>query len=97
MDRYLKVINKIGMHNYRDNMLRILGLQFVNELIRYYSRISYNKEGVGFIFLDIARINAIVKQFGSGEVKAKFELLQSLIEIYVIGKDNKSIEDHIRS
>jgi hypothetical protein len=43
LNRYIRVIIKITLNNFRINILKTLGLQFVNHLIKYYSEIVYTK------------------------------------------------------
>lgn len=42
--------------------------------------------------MDIAKYKSIISQFFSEEVENRFKILRSLIDIYVIKNDEKSIE-----
>ena len=97
LERYLRVIQRTSLVNYRKNLLKSMGLQLVNELVRFYSQINYNKDGLSKIFMDIAKYKSAVAQFGSEEVENKFKLLRSLIDIYVIKLDEKIIEDYVQA
>lgn len=46
--------------------------------------------------MDIAKFKTAIAQFFSEEVESKFKILRSLIDIYVIKNDEKSIEDYIK-
>ena len=64
LEKYIRAIQRISLINYRNNILRNLGLQFVTLLIRFYSQIPYNKEGLSKIFMDVAKLKTAIAQFG---------------------------------
>lgn len=47
--------------------------------------------------MDVAKLKTLVAQFQSPEVEARFRLLRTLIDIYVIRNDEKSIEDYLKA
>jgi hypothetical protein len=96
LNRYTRVIIKITLNNFRANILKTLGLQFVNHIIKYYSQIVYTKDGLSRIFMDIAKYKTIIGQFNNEEIDNKFKILRSLIDIYVIKNEEKAIEDYIK-
>jgi uncharacterized protein (DUF486 family) len=68
LEKYLKPINKISLSNYRSTLLKSMGTQFINLLIVHYSKISYTKEGLGLIFIDIANFKKIIIQIDFPEI-----------------------------
>jgi hypothetical protein len=58
------MINKITNTAYKNNILKSLGIQFLNLLISHYGKITYSKEGLGALFFDIANYKKVVVQIG---------------------------------
>ena len=96
LEKYLRVINRINMTNYRNIIMKGLGNQFINLLIDHFSLIRYQKEGLTALFSDIANFKKIVSQINVEEVEKLYKNLRTLIDIYVIKNDEKTINDFIK-
>ena len=70
-------------------------MQFCSLITDYYASIPYTKDGLSRIFIDIAKYKSVITMFNSQEVENKFKVLRSLIDIYVIKNDEKSILKYI--
>ena len=58
-------------------------------LINHYCSITYNKEGLGAIYVDIGGYGKILKMLNLSSVDERFRVLKSLIDIYVLRNDEK--------
>lgn len=68
LEKYIKAINRISQTNFKESLLKTLGLQFVNLLIQHYSSITYNKDGLGInksykgsIYIDVGGFGKVLK------------------------------------
>ena len=95
LDRYLRSIGKIQQPTYRQHILKLLGLQLCSMLINFYSNIRYNKEGLAKLLMDVAKYKNLIAMFSCEEVEQKFRVLRSLIDVYVIKCDEKTMLEYV--
>jgi hypothetical protein len=77
--------------------LKTLGVQFVGLLIQHYSSITYSKEGLGGIFVDVSGFGKILKFFPVAAVEERFRVFKCLIDIYVLKNDEKELSAYVKS
>ena len=91
----MRAINRMNLIAYRNSILKSLGMQFCTILTDYYSSITYTKDGLSRLFLDIAKYKSLISMFNCNEVDQKFKALRSLIDIYVLKNEEKAIMSFI--
>lgn len=97
LEKYIKAINRISQINFRESLLKTLGLQFVNLLIQHYCRINYTKDGLGGIYVDVGGFGKILKMINIGVVEERFRIFKGLIDIYVLKNDEIEINNYIKT
>jgi len=66
-------------------------------LIQHYSTITYSKEGLGGIYVDVSGFGKILKLINIGAVDERFKVFKSLIDIYVLKNDEKELGSYIKT
>ena len=72
-----------------------MGLQFCDLLIQHFSTISYSKQGLYQLFIDIGNLKKFIFEFDSPAVEEGYTQLKALVDIYLLKNDEASLRNHV--
>ena len=66
-------------------------------LINHYSTITYTRDGLGAIYVDLGGYGKILKLLNNPAVEERFRVFKGLIDIYILKNDEKEISHYIKA
>jgi len=93
--KYLRRIRKNYSTATQKRIIEKMGLQFCDLLIQHFSTISYSKQGLYQLFIDIGNLKKFIFEFDSPVVEEGYTQLKALVDIYLLKNDEASLRNHV--
>jgi hypothetical protein len=72
-----------------------MGSQFCDLLIQHFSTVTYSKQGLYQMFVDLGHLKKFIYEFGSPTVESQYYGLKSLVDMYLLKNDETTLQTHI--
>lgn len=93
--KYLRRIRKNYSTATQKRILEKMGVQFCELLVQHFATISYNKQGLYQLFIDVGHLKKFMFEFDSQLVEDGYAQLKALVDMYLLKNDEATLRNHI--